>query len=806
MILGIVCIWLYSLIPTACYAATPETKEEIPSGEVRVDTLKSLADLMAYRTRISKDLLELNVRIHKLDNPALFQEVAQDKKQRLKLLAGKIRTVESAPDVRYNEQGNIKYKSHELYYSIRKIRIEILSSIELLSKLKEEWVEKKEIVESSIDAIDQDPSLKVASKEFLELRKKIDQALEIISGRLKPFIEVGKQFSDLEIELHGINLRIDAMAKAVEEETISIFSGHFYSQINKALFSQSFKTMKAFFVTLGAELLVPKYKTAVVLGLVILLFAALIHYSGQWVKPSAEWQAITQLPFSTTIFLMDATLSLFDFFNEDFMHMPASWEYLKDMIVCLVMLRIIRRLLANSWQQSFFTLFAIVYIVFLSMSMVKLSPLLIYPFSFAASIVLITAAIYQVRSKGPNEKNRYEVIGLYLFSVLFGLTGIFFMMSYNDQALLYFSSLIHTCAYGLFFWILFKVTKAFVELMVTITPLPIVQRNAAAIVQNFSPLIFLFYSLVFLVVVLLIWHVFRSQEEAFEGIKSFQLTIDTWKISPALFVSAAGVIYITLIISKMIQGLLHQEILPRYQVTKGLQFSITRIINYFFLLCGVLFVLKVFGFGLTNLTILGGALGIGIGFGLQAIVNNLVCGLILLFERPVKVGDMVQVENDIGEIQEIGLRATVVRTFDDAKIVIPNADFITGKVVNWTLTDRRVRVKIPVGVAYGTNVPKVLELLVGCADENPRVLSDPKPMALFLAFGASSLDFELRAWICEFGDRQEVRSELNQAIDAEFALAGITIPFPQRDLHIKSDDRACPEGIPDTGEAVVDSA
>ena len=165
MILGIVCIWLYSLIPTACYAATPETKEEIPSGEVRVDTLKSLADLMAYRTRISKDLLELNVRIHKLDNPALFQEVAQDKKQRLKLLAGKIRTVESAPDVRYNEQGNIKYKSHELYYSIRKIRIEILSSIELLSQLKKEWAEKEEIVESSIDAIDQDPSLKVASKE-----------------------------------------------------------------------------------------------------------------------------------------------------------------------------------------------------------------------------------------------------------------------------------------------------------------------------------------------------------------------------------------------------------------------------------------------------------------------------------------------------------------------------------------------------------------------------------------------------------------------------------------------------------------
>jgi potassium efflux system protein len=174
---------------------------------------------------------------------------------------------------------------------------------------------------------------------------------------------------------------------------------------------------------------------------------------------------------------------------------------------------------------------------------------------------------------------------------------------------------------------------------------------------------------------------------------------------------------------------------------------------------------------------------------LKEIVNNFVSGLILLFERPVKVGDVTVVDQDMGEVTALGLRATTVQTFDNAEIVIPNAQLITLPVTNWTLGEKKVRVKVPVGVAYGTELEAVLKILLSVAENNPIVLTQPPARALFLAFGNSSLDFELRVWISDFKDRRTVLSELNQDIDNEFQLAGIEIPFPQSDLHLRTIDK-----------------
>jgi potassium efflux system protein len=169
---------------------------------------------------------------------------------------------------------------------------------------------------------------------------------------------------------------------------------------------------------------------------------------------------------------------------------------------------------------------------------------------------------------------------------------------------------------------------------------------------------------------------------------------------------------------------------------------------------------------------------------LQAIDNNFASGIILLFERPIKVGDIIQVNNIPCQVKKIGLRATIVESRDDAEIVIPNSDLITTQVTNWTLSVRRMRLKLPVGVAYGSDIAQVMELLMACAQENKTVLKYPKTQVLFLNFEESSLDFELRVRINDFSDRRLVQSELNQAIDRKFRSAQIEIPFPQRDLHL----------------------
>jgi small-conductance mechanosensitive channel len=184
------------------------------------------------------------------------------------------------------------------------------------------------------------------------------------------------------------------------------------------------------------------------------------------------------------------------------------------------------------------------------------------------------------------------------------------------------------------------------------------------------------------------------------------------------------------------------------------------------------------------------ALGVGIGFGLQNVVNNFISGLILLFERPVRVGDYIEFGGKWAEIKRIGLRATTVQTFDQADVIIPNSDLVTKQVTNWTLSDRRARVAIPVGVVFGSDISLVMETLMACAKANSKVAKTPTPQVLYLSFGESSLGFELRVWALDAEERLKVTSELHQEIDRNFREAKIEIAFPQRDLHLRSLDES----------------
>jgi len=203
------------------------------------------------------------------------------------------------------------------------------------------------------------------------------------------------------------------------------------------------------------------------------------------------------------------------------------------------------------------------------------------------------------------------------------------------------------------------------------------------------------------------------------------------------------------------------------------------------------------GVEFTNLAIIAGALSVGIGFGLQNIVNNFVSGLILLVERPIRTGDWIMVGSTEGYVKKISIRSTQIQTFDRADVIVPNSELISGQVTNWMLSDPWGRVRVPVGVAYGSDTARVMEILLDVANKHPLVITNypgvGQPRALFRAFGDSSLDFELRCFIRDVDKRLATISDLNLAIDAAFREAGIEIPFPQRDLHFRN---GAPSGVP----------
>jgi len=240
-------------------------------------------------------------------------------------------------------------------------------------------------------------------------------------------------------------------------------------------------------------------------------------------------------------------------------------------------------------------------------------------------------------------------------------------------------------------------------------------------------------------------------------------------------------------ISSRTKRFLFNRLLAQSGLDRALQYAIAQIISNVVLVVGVLIVLENTGIHLGALAVFAGAVGVGVGFGLQNIASNFISGLVILAERPITIGDRVEVAGITGQVQQIRARSTVIRTNDNIMMIVPNTKFIDSPVTNWTYGDPRVRFRVPVGVAYGSDVAKVREALLAAGRENPNTLKEPAPSVFLEKFGESSIDFQLVVWSSEMGARpSRYRSDLNFAIEQKFREAGIELPFPQRDLHIRS--------------------
>jgi small-conductance mechanosensitive channel len=221
-----------------------------------------------------------------------------------------------------------------------------------------------------------------------------------------------------------------------------------------------------------------------------------------------------------------------------------------------------------------------------------------------------------------------------------------------------------------------------------------------------------------------------------------------------------------------------------FKLPKGIPAAISLIIRYFIIGFGFVLALSSLGLDLGKFNLMAGALGLGIGFGLQSIISNFVSGLILVFERPILPGDTIEVNNLLGKVNRIGVRSSNIRTFDGAEVVVPNNNLISNDLINWTLSDSMKRVEILVGTTYGSDPNEILKILNEVANKNKSVLKEPSPIALFSEFGDSSLNFKLRFWV-PYERGLETKSEISIAIYNKFNELGIEIPFPQQDVHIK---------------------
>jgi len=275
-----------------------------------------------------------------------------------------------------------------------------------------------------------------------------------------------------------------------------------------------------------------------------------------------------------------------------------------------------------------------------------------------------------------------------------------------------------------------------------------------------------------------------------------RLTVGEAGISVGSLVAAAACLVGTWLLVQVIRLLLEDEFLPRFNLGQGLPFAISALTRYAVATLGLVFAFAAAGIDLSKMALLVGAVGVGIGFGLQNIINNFVSGLVLLVERPMHVGDLVETPTATGFVQRIGFRASTIRTTDGADIVVPNGDLLSKELLNWTLSSRERRINVDVGVAYGTEADKVIAMLTEVATGHPAVLVNPPPFTLFTGFGENTLNFRLRAWVGDATEASNIESDVRGRMVTRLTEAGVVMPIPQREVLMRGDARAGAPSLP----------
>jgi len=282
----------------------------------------------------------------------------------------------------------------------------------------------------------------------------------------------------------------------------------------------------------------------------------------------------------------------------------------------------------------------------------------------------------------------------------------------------------------------------------------------------------------------------ETLKSIFESISSvlqfelFSINEQAITVSSVLWFLLVLVIFFAL--SKLVNRVIIRRLLIRFDIERSIRYNMLRLGHYVIMVIGTLFAFQFVGLDLSSMAFIFGLLSVGIGFGLQNITSNFISGLILLFERPIKVGDRVTVGEVEGDVVAINMRATTINSLRNISIIVPNSEFISSQVTNWSYGDPKIRVDIDVGVSYNSDLDMVLKTLKELAEEHPAVLKSHPPQVLLMSFGDSSWDMQLRFWMASPEGYYRIRSEVNCAIVKRFRDYNIEIPYPQRDLHVRS--------------------
>jgi potassium efflux system protein len=775
---------------------------ELPQSDQTSDAVREipapapdLADIVPLATELSGRLAALENKIKGGLDISSVEKKYDGIEANLKGPAGQLQRLKDSKDYKHNKLVELREaikRENKLFEGISK---PLSAAIRQLGAWRKEWLADKKHWNEWQSSLLKEGELDPLRSTFEKAKDTIDTALNLVNLQLEAMLRAQEKAGHIQERISALGVELNALIEDEQRSTLldesaPMFSSHFFSQFkSSASWSAVIKGPdeiswpdSRFFARQGWIVLLQ--------GILSLFVLITVYRTRRLLSESKRWRFLGARPFSAGFFLAYmATVLIYEYEGA-----PAIWKLANMIVGGISFARLLGGLIETSWKRQFVYGLIIVLITTRLMGVLSFPLSLFRLYTVLASIIGLLFCLRLAR-----ESTRLEESGLYAW--LLRLGALFFAVimiaelwgkKAPDSHL--FVSLIHSMATVLVFMLFMYMIRGGLEWLFRTSPFrraAVLHSDTDAIIRRVSLFIDVaIWGLVLLPAILMIWGVYDTLEGATKGLLAVGLNLGSQRITVGLLIGVGGIVYGSFFISWIIQKLLMDEVLAGRRVEKGVRLSIARLVHYALILVGFFLALSLLGFDVTKVTIMLSALGVGIGFGLQSVVNNFVSGLILLFERPVRVGDTVEIGGKWAEIKRIGLRSTTVETFDQADVIVPNADLVTNPVTNWTLTNRRVRLLVPVGVAYGSDVPLVMETLVACAKDHEMLTAFPPPQVLFLNFGESSLDFELRVWVKDADNRLNVQSELHQEIARRFREAKIEIAFPQQDLHLRSVDES----------------
>ncbi len=474
-------------------------------------------------------------------------------------------------------------------------------------------------------------------------------------------------------------------------------------------------------------------------------------------------------------------------------------EFLIDLLllfVYLIVLRLLFPLISVRVKPAFLLLglFLILNTVFYFVSQVQLPGRLVMLVESIISIAIIIRLI-AIGFKGFNFFNQQSAKWMLFFLpvalLFYGFSIITNLLGASSFTLFILNGTINAIALGI---IVFAGVMALSGLTSVLLQNPkakaayIIKEHASILEQRIKTIIQLIFYFLWIKYVIEGFGVWDPFLVWFNGALDYKITLGTLSFETRGILAFIITLIITWWLAKLIRLILEKELFQRMTLPRGIPGTISSTTYYFILAIGFFIALRQTGVELSQISIIIGALGVGIGFGLQNVVSNFVSGIILVFERPIQEGDVVEVNNLLGVVKSIGIRSSRIRTYDGFEVIVPNNNLTSNEVINWTLTDTKRRVTIEVGVAYGTDPRTVSQLLVKVAKAYPKTLKDPDPLPIFIGFGDSSLNFKIHFWTY-FEDSYVAKSEVAMDINDALLKEGIEIPFPQRVITMKDGEK-----------------